>query len=180
MEPKRVVGTDTPRMDGPAKVCGTQQFSSEISYPNMLWAVLIRSPYAHAEIVDIDTSEAEAMGAVVLTNKDTNPYLYNERSVSVPNATYRDRQMLPSDKVRHVGEPVMAVAHETEALAHKAAKLVKIIYKELPFVLDVDEAIKDGAPQLYDKVYLGDEEVTIHNNKGVIRNNRRMTTGTNI
>ncbi|MDL2217340.1 molybdopterin-dependent oxidoreductase [Christensenellaceae bacterium OttesenSCG-928-M15] len=170
MQAKQIVGTDTPRLDGFAKVTGAQQFSSDISYPNMLWAVVVRSPHAHAEIVSVDTSEAEAMGAVVLTNKDTNPYLYNERSVSVPNATYRDRQLLPVDKVRHFGEPVMAVAHDTEALAYKAAKLVKIEYRELPFVLDAEEAMKDGAPQLFDKIYLGDEEVIVKNNKGVIRN----------
>ncbi|MDR1619735.1 MAG: molybdopterin-dependent oxidoreductase, partial [Clostridiales bacterium] len=170
MQAKQIVGTDTPRLDGFAKVSGTQQFSSDISYPNMLWGVVVRSPYAHAKIVRIDTSEAENMGAVVLTNKDTNPCLYNERSVSVPNATYRDRQLLPADKVRHFGEPVLAVAHETEALAHKAARLVRIAYEELPFVLDAKEAMKDGAPQLFDKIFLGDEEVTVHNNKGVIRN----------
>ncbi|MBQ3551870.1 MAG: xanthine dehydrogenase family protein molybdopterin-binding subunit [Clostridia bacterium] len=167
---KYVVGTDTPRMDGYAKVTGKQEYSSDISYPDMMWAVVIRSPFPHAEIVSIDTSEAEAFGAVVLTSKDTNPYLYNERSVSVPNATFRDRRLLPTDKVRHYGEPVMALAHDTEALAHKAARLVKIVYRELPYVLDAEEAMKDGAPQLFDKIYLGDEEVLVHNNKGVIRN----------
>jgi xanthine dehydrogenase molybdenum-binding subunit len=167
---KYVVGTDTPRKDGYAKVTGKQEYSSDISYPNMLWAVVVRSPYPHAEILNVDTRDAEAMGAVVLTNKDTSPYIYNERSVSVPNATYRDRQLLPVGKVRYFGEPVMAVAHETEALAYKASKLVKIDYKVLPYVLDAEEAMKDGAPQLFDKIYLAEKEVTVHNNKGVIRN----------
>jgi xanthine dehydrogenase molybdenum-binding subunit len=170
MEHKGVVGTDTPRRDGIAKVTGAQQFSSDISVPNMLYAVLVRSPHAHAEILNVDTAEAERMGAVVLTSKDINPYLYNERSVSVPNATYRDRTLLPIDKVRHFGEPVVAVAHETETLAYKAAQLVKIDYKVLGAVIDPIEAMKDGAPQLYDKIYLGDEEVIVHNNIGVIRN----------
>jgi len=164
------VGVNMPRSDGVAKVTGSEQYASDISYPNMLWAAIVRSPHPHAEIVSYDTSAAEAMGAVVLTRDDINPILYNERSVSVPTATYRDRRLLPTDKVRHFGEPVIAVAHETEALAHKAAALVQVEYKILPFVLDPNEAMQDGAPQLHEKIFLGDQEVTIKNNIGVLRN----------
>ena len=170
LKEKRVVGTDTPRMDGVAKVTGAQQYSSDISVPRMLYAVLVRSPHAHAEIVSIDTTEAEEMGAEVLTSKDVSTYMYNERSVSVPGATYRDRTVLPFDKVRHYGEPVVAVAAESEYLAHKAAEKVEIEYNVLPALMDPVEAMKDDAPQLFDQVFLGDEVVTIKNNQGVFRN----------
>ncbi|MCR4962801.1 MAG: xanthine dehydrogenase family protein molybdopterin-binding subunit [Firmicutes bacterium] len=163
-----VIGKNTPRIDGPAKVSGKQKYASDIIIPGMMYAVTLRSPYPHAEIVSIDTSEAEAMGAVCLTYEDINPVLYNERSVSVPAATYRDRTVLPK-KARHVGEPIAAVAADTEELAYKAMKTLKVEYKVLDPVFDPVEAMKDGAPQLYDKIYLGDEEVTIKNNIGVVR-----------
>ncbi len=173
MVEKLIVSTETPRLDGVAKVTGTQQYSSDVQLPNMMHAVLIRSPYAHAKIVSIDASAAERMGAVCLTRDDVDPTIvYNERLVSVPSATYRDRTLLPVERVRHVGEPVVAVAHESEELANKAAQLVKIEYEELPFVLDPYEAMKDGAPQLYDAIYYGGEESDLKpvvNNKGVIR-----------
>ncbi len=170
MEEKRIIGQNTPRKDGIAKVTGTMEYSSDVNLPNMLYGEVVRSIYAHAEIVDIDTSAAEAMGAVVLTRDDINPVVYNERSVSVPAATYRDRTVLPLDKVRHYGEPVCAVAAETEELAHAAAKAVKITYKELPALLSAEEAMKDGAPNLYERIWLDQEEVIPKNNIGVIRN----------
>lgn len=169
MVEKRIVGVETPRLDGAAKVTGAQQYPSDVQFVNMMHAVILRSPYAHAKILSIDTTEAEAMGAVVLTRDDINPYMYNERLVSVPDATYRDRTLLPIDKVRHVGEPVVAVAHDTEELAYKAMQTIKVEYEELPFVLDPNEAIKDGAPQLYDEIWYGAELGKVHNNKGVIR-----------
>lgn len=170
MEEKRVIGTNTPRKDGIAKVTGAMEYSSDVQLPNMLYGALVRSPYAHAEIVNIDTSAAEAMGAVVLTSADINPVVYNERSVSVPAATYRDRTVLPLDKARHYGEPICAVAHETEELAHQAAQLVKVTYKELPALLTAEEAMADGAPNIFDKIYFDQEEVFPKNNIGVIRN----------
>ena len=169
MKGAQIVGQVTARKDGVAKVTGQLPYASDINIPGMMYGVVLRSPYAHAEIVSIDTSEAEAMGAVCLTYEDINPILYNERSVSVPDATFRDRTVLPK-KARHFGEPIAAVAAETEEEAYKAMKALKVEYKVLPAVFTAEEAMKPGAPQLYDKVYLGDKEVKIENNVAVIRN----------
>lgn len=163
------IGVDIPRSDGYAKVTGKQLYSSDIILPGMMYGALLRSPHPHAEIVSIDTSEAEAMGAVCLTYDDINPVMYNERSVSVPDATYRDRTVLPK-KARHYGEPIAAVAADTEELAYKALRALKVTYNVLEPVFDPIEAMKDGAPQLYDSIYLGDTEVKVKNNIGVIRN----------
>lgn len=164
-----VIGEITPRSDGPAKVSGTMQYPSDIILPGMMYGAVLRSPHPHAEIVSIDTSEAEKLGAVCLTYKDISPVMYNERSVSIPAATYRDRTVLPK-KARHYGEPIAAVAADTEEMAYKAVKALKVEYNVLEPVFDPIEAMKDGAPQLYDKIYLGDEEVIVKNNIGVIRN----------
>ncbi len=169
MAEKLIVSTETARIDGYAKVTGSQQYSSDVLLVNMMYGVILRSPHAHAKIVSIDTSAAEKMGAVCLTRDDVSDYIYNERLVSVPKETYRDRTVLPKDKVRFVGEPVVAVAHETEELAYKAAQLVKVEYEVLPFVLEPEEAMKDGAPQLYDEIWYGEELGKVHNNKGVLR-----------
>ncbi|NLF79758.1 MAG: xanthine dehydrogenase family protein molybdopterin-binding subunit [Clostridia bacterium] len=168
-----VIGTDVARLDGIAKLTGKQQYTGDILIPGMMHAVLLRSPHPHAEIIKIDTSEAEKMGAVCLTYDDIlingQAVVYNERSVSVPAATYRDRTILPN-KARHLYEPIAAVAADTEELAYKALQAVKVEYRVLQPVYDPQEAMEEGAPQLYDKVYLGDKEVDICNNIGVSRN----------
>ncbi len=169
LSPTTVISKDTPRSDGRAKVTGSMEYPSDVIIPGMMYGVMLRSPYPHAEIVSIDTSEAEAMGAVCLTYDDINPIIYNERSVSVPKATYRDRTVLPN-KARHVGEPIAAVAADTEELAYKALKALKVEYNVLPAVYEPEEAMKDGAPQLYETIYLGDQKIDVHNNIGVIRN----------
>jgi xanthine dehydrogenase molybdenum-binding subunit len=131
MKEAQIVGQVTARKDGVAKVTGKLPYASDINIPGMMYGVILRSPYAHAEIVSVDTSQAEAMGAVCLTYDDINPIMYNERSVSVPNATYRDRTVLPN-KARHFGEPLIAVAAETEEDAYRAMKAIKVEYKVLP------------------------------------------------
>jgi len=169
MKEAQIVGQVTSRKDGVAKVTGQLPYASDINIPGMMHGVVLRSPYAHAEIISIDTSEAEAMGAVCLTYEDINPILYNERSVSVPNSTYRDRTVLPK-KARHFGEPIAAVAADTEEEAYKALKTIKVEYKVLPAVFNAEEAMKPGAPELYERVFLGDKEVKIENNVAVVRN----------
>lgn len=159
----KVVSKITSRKDGEAKVRGLEKFPSDISLPGMLFAAVLRSPYPHAEILKIDTSEAEAIGAVCLTPDDVPEVFYNERGVSIPTRTFRDRRVLPK-KARHFGEAIAAVAAPTEELALKALKALKVEYRVLPPVLDPVKAMEPDSPQLYEKVYFGDEEVAIKNN----------------
>ncbi|MEG1772566.1 MAG: molybdopterin cofactor-binding domain-containing protein [Clostridia bacterium] len=164
-----IIGTNLPRTDGYAKVTGKQRYTQDITFPNMMYAAVLRSPYPHAEILNIDTSEAENFGAICLTYGDINPILYNERSVSVPEATYMDKTVLPK-VARYIGEPIAAVACDTEEDANKALKLLRVEYDIKKPVFDPIEAIEDGAPQLYNEICLGDKKVYIKNNIGVIRN----------
>ena len=103
------IGRISPRKEGYARVTGRERYVSDLSLPNMLHARVLRSPYPHAKIVSIDTREAEKLGAVCISYHDIPQVKYNERQVSIPEKTYRDRTVLP-DKVRHVGEGVVAVA----------------------------------------------------------------------
>ncbi len=157
------IGRVSRRKDGCAKVTGREVYSSDVSLPNMLYARVLRSPYPHAKIVDLDTREAEKLGAVSITYDEIPKVIYNERQVSIPEKTYCDRTVLP-ETIRHIGEGVAAVAARTEDLAEKALARIAVKYKPLPAVFDPYEAMKDGAPQLYDEIMLGDKILPIKNN----------------
>ena len=126
----RVLGKATRRKDGIARVTGQEQYSVDVSPPRMLHGRFVASPYAHAASKASIRSAAEALGAVVLTWHDIPHTLYNERIVTVPWALHKDHYVL-ADKVRRMGEPVAAVAAETEELAERAARAVKVEYERL-------------------------------------------------
>ena len=157
------VGRATMRKDGIFKVTGREIYSSDISLPQMLYARVLRSPYPHAKIISIDTSQAEKMGAVCITPYEVPNIRYNERQVSIPEKTYSDRTVLP-ERVRHVGEGVVGVAAKTEAMAEKALQLIKVKYERLPAVFDPIEAMKPGSPALYKDVMLGDKTLPVEKN----------------
>lgn len=159
----RVIGKKTVRKDGIAKVTGYEKFASDIYLPNMLYARVLKSPYAHARVKFIDTSEAEKMGAVVITFKDVPNVKFNPRLVSVREATYKDWRVL-TDKPLFVGEPIAAVAAETEELAQRALEAIKVEYEVLEPSFDPFESMKPGKPQLHDTIILNDREIRVENN----------------
>jgi xanthine dehydrogenase molybdenum-binding subunit len=159
----KIVGHKTRRKDGVAQVTGQEQFTVDIHLPRMLFGRMVTSPYAHARILSIDASAAEALGAVVLTFNDIPKVRYNERIITVDWALHKDHYVL-ADKVRRMGEAVAAVAAETEELAEQAARLVKVEYEPLPVVIDPLEAMNPDAEPLYDTILHGEKEISIHNN----------------
>jgi xanthine dehydrogenase molybdenum-binding subunit len=156
------------RKEGYARVTGREIYSSDVSLPHMLYARVLRSPYPHAKIISIDTREAEKLGAVCISHNEIPKIKYNERQVSIPAKTYRDRTVLP-DKVRHVGEGVVAVAAKTEALAEKALKRIVVKFEPLPAVFDPYEAMQESAPVLYEDIMLGDKVLPIRQNIACFR-----------
>jgi CO/xanthine dehydrogenase Mo-binding subunit len=107
----------------------------------------LRSPYAHARIRAIDTRDAESLPGIVavLTCKDLTdiePY--------IGRGSKKDHPIIGIDRVIYAGQPVAAVAALDRATAETALSLIKVDYEELPAVIDVDEAIAEGAPQLHD------------------------------
>ncbi len=157
------VGKVTPRKDGVARVTGQEVYSTDVILPRMLHGRTVASPYAHAIVKSIDTSAAEAMGAVVVTFEDVPKVRYNERIITVPWALHKDRYVL-ENRARRMGEAVAAVAAETEELAEKAARAVRVEYEPLPVILDPMEAMKPDAPQLYQTVMYGEQEIPVRNN----------------
>jgi len=157
------VGKPSPRKDAVPKVTGQEKFTTDIVIPGMLYGRVLRSPYPHARVKRIDTSKAEAMGAVCITFEETPKVKYNERIVSVPSATFKDRTVL-TGKPLHVGEAIAAVAAETEEKAEKALKLIEVEYEQLEAMFDPIVAMSPGKPNLHDSIIIQDKVVEIKNN----------------
>ncbi|MBZ5552079.1 MAG: xanthine dehydrogenase family protein molybdopterin-binding subunit [Acidobacteriia bacterium] len=135
----KYVGESTERIDGLDKITGAARFVDDLEFgPNLLHAEIVESPYAHALIKRIETSEAEKVPGVVriVTGKDF-PYRFG--------LYMQDRYIFPTDRVRFVGEQVAAVIARDAQTAKRAAKLVKVVYKELEPVLDLEKALKPEA-----------------------------------
>ncbi|MFB0917787.1 MAG: molybdopterin-dependent oxidoreductase [Clostridiaceae bacterium] len=145
------VGRDIPRNDGWDKATGKGMYTEDIYLPNMLFAKVLRSPYAHAKVLKIDTSEAEALPGVkaVVTYENTPNYLYNTAApmvTTVPGMEPVLDQTTFTNEPLYIGDEIAAVAATTEKIAEEAIKLIKIEYEELPAVYDPIEALKDDAP----------------------------------
>ncbi|MCC7163983.1 MAG: xanthine dehydrogenase family protein molybdopterin-binding subunit [Anaerolineae bacterium] len=162
------LGVNKHRKDGIAKVTGREVYASDVILPRMWHARVLRSPYAHARIKSIDTTDAQALGAVTLTFADVPHLKYNERIVSTPPFLYRDRTVL-ADKARHVGEAIAAVAAPTERLAEKALRALKVDWEILPHYTDPESAQATGAEPIYESVLLNGEQKPIENNVAVSR-----------
>ncbi len=143
-----VLGTSTPRMGGVERVTGAGIFGIDLVLQDALCGGILRSQYAHAKIVSIDTSEAKAIAGVraVVTAADAPDVRYGR--------TYIDRYMLAKNRVRYMGDPVAAVAADSPAIVKQALKKIKVVYEPLPVVLDPEETMKPSAPTLHDDMPL--------------------------
>jgi len=146
------VGKSVPRIDGLGMVTGQTKYAFDVSFSNMLVGKMIRSPHAHAKIISIDTSKAEALQGVraVITAKDTDNIKFGSNEYFFPHTI--DQMALESEKVRYVGDEIGAVAAVDEETALKALKLIDVKYEVLPAVVDVLEAMKPGAPQIHESL----------------------------
>lgn len=135
------------RADAAEKLRGDAQYVGDLVIPRMLHGKVLRSPHAHARIVSIDTSAADAMPGVVATLTaadllDLDPYYGH---------AIRDRPIVAIDRVRFAGEPVVAVAATDQATAEAAVRAIVVEYEDLPVVGTVDEALAPGATLVHDQ-----------------------------
>jgi CO/xanthine dehydrogenase Mo-binding subunit len=142
MEEYSVVGKSVERTDGRVKVTGKARYAGDLVAPGMLHAKILRSPLAHAKILNIDTSRAKALPGVmaVITGKDFPGIPFGTRP------DIRDQIPMPITKVHHFGEGVAAVAAFDEDTAEEALDLIRVEYEELPVVLTAADALRSGAP----------------------------------
>jgi putative selenate reductase molybdopterin-binding subunit len=147
-----VVGRPTPKVDALALVKGKAVFTDDIDPKDMLYAKVLRSPHAHARILDIDDGEARSLPGVhaVLHYQNTPRVKYATGGQSAPNPHPWD-QVSFDDKVRHVGDRVAAVAAETLEIAEEACRRIKVTYEVLPAVFEPAAAKAPHAPIVHDE-----------------------------
>ncbi|MDB3993585.1 xanthine dehydrogenase family protein molybdopterin-binding subunit [Gammaproteobacteria bacterium] len=159
LEPLSTIGNDTPRIDAIERVTGQAKYTRDWKLPGMLFGKVLRSPHPHARLLSIDTSEAEALPGVrsVITYENAQ-VVWGAGSVN-GGRQYNDptkeatihRRYIFNNPVRFVGDSIAAVAATDRHIAEEALSLIKVEYEELPFVLDPEEAMQDGAPQVYEE-----------------------------
>jgi CO/xanthine dehydrogenase Mo-binding subunit len=144
-----VVNHSVPRADGVVKVTGRAIYTSDVELDGMVWAKVLRSPYAHARIVSIDVSAARERSGVldVITGADLGglrPYYGH---------AMKDHPVLAIGKVRFLGEPVAVVVAEDDLTAEEALEFIEVEYDELPAVIGVDDALAPAAPLIHEQAY---------------------------
>ncbi len=140
-----VLGQRLRKVDGVGKVTGEALYADDIVLPGMLHAKILRSPHAHARILSIDASEAEALEGVhaVVTGAEM-----AVKYCIIPWT--RDEYPLCVDKVRFIGDGVAAVAAVDEDTANRALRLIRVEYELLPTILEPEDALATDAPQIHE------------------------------
>ncbi|HEY3305139.1 MAG TPA: xanthine dehydrogenase family protein molybdopterin-binding subunit [Candidatus Binatia bacterium] len=152
MEPADI-GKTFRRLDYETKVTGRAQYLADMSVPGMCHGKILRSPYPHARIAKIDASRALKVSGVVavLTRDDI---LHDEGIEPFYGPVFKDQTIVAVEKVRHVGDPVAAVAALSVDAAEEALRTIEIDYEELPTVLNVADSLKSGATLVHESVKL--------------------------
>jgi 4-hydroxybenzoyl-CoA reductase alpha subunit len=149
MKKYNVINTPVHNIDGIAKVTGRATYTFDITLPHMLYGKILRSPYPHARILNIDTSKAEKLPGVkvIVTGKDT---IGRKQGIWRRFKELCDEEILARKAVRYIGEPIAAVAAVDEDAAEEALDFIDVEYEKLPAVFDPLKAIKEGAPLLHE------------------------------
>ncbi len=150
------IGAPLKRKEDVRFITGRGTYIDDVSLPGMLYAAIVRSPYAHAVIERVDVSRAASNTSVVdiITGEDikelTDPLGENDW-LGEPASRIKD-YIMAVEKVRFVGEPVVAVVATSRAEAKDAAELVEVVYSPLTPVVDPEEAMKPDAPIIHEEI----------------------------
>jgi len=140
-------------LDYETKVTGRAQYLADMSVPGMCHGKILRSPYPHARIVKIDAAKAlKVLGVVAVLTRDD--IMHDEGIEPFYGPVFKDQTIVAVEKVRHVGDPVAAVAALSVDAAEEALRAIEVDYQELPTVLNVDDALKPNAPLVHESVKL--------------------------
>ncbi|MDQ3540937.1 MAG: xanthine dehydrogenase family protein molybdopterin-binding subunit, partial [Chloroflexota bacterium] len=135
-----IVGKGHPRLEGNEKVTGRARYTYDVRLPAQLYAKVLRSPLPHARIDRIDTTAAERLPGVYAVLS----------SASALDIAWYDQSFLFDTTVRMIGDEVAAVAAESEEIAEDALRLIDVTYTPLPFVTDLEAALKPDAPKVWE------------------------------
>ena len=153
MMSERFVGKPVRRKEDKRLITGKSTYLDDLKLPGMLYAAILRSPYAHARIKSIDTSKAMIPGVVaVYTGKELNklcdPLVVESQ---YKNSKVPDHYPLAEDEVNFVGEPVAIVVAEDRYVARDALENIHVEYEPLPYVLDPEKALESDAPRVHEQ-----------------------------
>jgi carbon-monoxide dehydrogenase large subunit len=155
-EAQRYVGGGLLRKEDPKLLTGQATYTEDIVVPGMVWVTVVRSPFAHARITRVDTSRAKEMPDVVAVFSGEE--LASEWAGPLPMAwpvteDIKNPSHFPvaTDKARYAGDAVAVVVAGTRAHAQDAAEAVDVDYEPLDPVVDMEEALKDGAPLVHEE-----------------------------
>jgi CO/xanthine dehydrogenase Mo-binding subunit len=142
--PYKNVNKAVPRIEGADKVSGKMRYAADMPFPGALAAKILRSPFPHARIIKINPEKALKLTGVRAVISSA------EIGVVFVGLRMKDMPLLATERVRYVGEPVAAVAADSDEIAEEALNLIDVHYQELPYVTDPVKAIEPGAPVLHD------------------------------
>ncbi len=157
----KYIGQPVKRNEDPRLLTGQALFVDDVDLPGMAHAAFLRSDYAHARIVSIDTAAAKAMPGVVAvyTAADLGDFWHPSPMIVQPPATIKDivfnaRPQIPmaKDKVRHIGDPVAVVIAKSRYIAEDAAEQIWVEYDPLPVVTNIEKALEPDSPLLYEEL----------------------------
>ena len=135
-----------PRQDAYERVSGQAIYTRDIHLPGMLYAKILTSPYAHAKIVSMDTSQAEALAGVRDILKYNDPDIRNENGTGMQQYNILTLPGISDFYIHPMGVVVVA---DSEEICDRALRLIKIEWEERPFILDMEESLKPDAPKIW-------------------------------
>ena len=149
--PSELVGSRIRRKEDPRLITGSSTYVDDVRLPEILQLVFVRSMYAHARISGIDTSKASSMPGVVaiIAGKDLDEYIESLSGAPAPDPATPRAEVLATDVVRYLGQPLVAVIASTQYQARDAADEVVVDYEQLPTATTIEEASKEGAPLIW-------------------------------
>ena len=153
----RVFSSGIRRREDPRLITGESKYTDDIDLPGTVYAAILRSPHAHANIRGLDTSAAASQPGVlaVFTGQDTDGVLNGIPTAwLIPDSDLKTPEHPPiaKDKVRYVGDAVAVIVADSRYRAEDAIGHIDVDYEILPAVIDPEAAAQDGAPQLHDDV----------------------------
>ena len=147
-----IVGKGIPKIDGRERLSGEARYSLDMDLPDMLYAATVRCPHAHARVVKVDLSKAREMPGVraILSDADKEAQIPFFPKMGPPWPNPQTISRLFDPHCRYAGEEVAVVAAETQAQAWDGVRAIAVQYEKLPFVTNLDDALKPGAPAIQD------------------------------
>ena len=155
----KVIGKRVKRVEDPRLLTGQALFVGDVNLPNMLHAAFLRSDYAHARLISVDTSQAEKIPGVVGVytaedmgeNWEPGPPLVSPPP-TLENVIFNSRRQVPlvKDKVKHAGEIIAVVVAESRYIAEDAVEEIIVELDPLPVVVDLEKCLEPGSPLVHD------------------------------